>query len=370
MKLIFQIITSISPGGAENISFLLSEYFAKNTNDLKPVIFELYKTDTAYSLQKKEQLKQLGIEFHTLGNKNKYISLLTAPFTLRKYIRKMSPAIVHSHTDLPDFVLSITLRLFARAKFSIIRTIHNTELWPTHDRMGKFTEKSFRNDTIIAVSDAALASYNKLRNKYKLRPSNNQHTVYNGIKAPAALPFPYTFDTTKINIAFAGRLEVQKGIDLLLELLDNCPQPIASKIVFHIIGDGTYRKETEDTCIRYANCIYHGVVPELSSKLSSFDYIIMPSRHEGLVLMSLEASFAKVPVIASAIPGLAETLPADWPLFAHSVTAEGFLEILHKIADNKINRDELKVKAFQYTSQHFSFDRMGKEYLTIIKDEA
>lgn len=370
MKLIFQIITSISPGGAENISFLLSEYFVKNTNDLRPVIFELYKTDSAYASQKKEQLKELGIEFHTLGVKNKYISLLTAPFALRKYIRKLNPAIVHSHTDLPDFVLSIALRLISKAKFTIIRTIHNTELWPTHDRMGKLTEKSFRNDTIIAVSDAALASYNKLRKKYNLSPSNYQHTVYNGIKAPALLSFPYSFDTTKINIAFAGRLEVQKGVDIFLALLQNCPQDIASKVVFHIIGDGTYRKEAEETCLKYENCIYHGVVSDLSSKLSSFDYIIMPSRHEGLVLMSLEASFAKVPVIASAIPGLAETLPADWPLFAQSVTTGGFLELLEKIADNKINKTELKEKAFQYASHHFSFDRMGKEYLAILKTEA
>jgi len=312
----------------------------------------------------------MGIEFHTLGAKNKYISLLTASFILRKYIRKMNPAIVHSHTDLPDFVLSLTLRLIAKPEFKIIRTIHNTELWPTHYRMGKLTEKPFINDTIVAVSDAALAAYNKLRTNYKLSSSKKQHTVYNGIKAPASLSFPYSFDTTKINIAFAGRLEVQKGIDIFLTLLHNCPQNIASKVVFHIIGDGTYRKEAEETCLKYENCIYHGVVTDLSSKLSSFDYIIMPSRHEGLVLMSLEASFAKVPVIASAIPGLAETLPADWPLFAHSVAPADFLELLQKIVDNKINKAELKEQAFNYASQHFSFDRMGKEYLAILKTEA
>ena len=50
---------------------------------------------------------------------------------------------------------------------------------------------------------------------------------------------------------------------------------------------------------------------QLSSYLNSFDYLFMPSLHEGLALMPIEASFAKVPTIINRCPGLKDTLPEE-----------------------------------------------------------
>lgn len=365
MKVIFEIITSINLGGAENIAFSLADYLKTAEGDFRPVIIELYKTESAYSKEKKEKLKEQGIEYYTLGNKSKYFSLLTAPFVLYSYIRKMKPTVIHSHTDLPDFVLAMTLKMFSKIKFSIVRTIHNTELWPTHSLLGQLTEKSFMNDTIIAVSEPALTAYNDLRKKHKLPASENQQVIVNGIKAPVLTDFPYRFDHKKINIAFAGRLEMQKGIDILIAVLNSCSESIRKKMVFHIIGHGSYQKQVEDICKVNNHCVYHGTVSELSSKLSAFDYLLMPSRHEGLVLLSLEASFAKVPVIASDIPGLTETLPPDWPLLAKKVTPACFIEILENILENKVDTVKLKNTAFNYVSEYFSFEKMGRDYLHV-----
>ncbi|MBK8089886.1 MAG: glycosyltransferase family 4 protein [Chitinophagaceae bacterium] len=367
MRVIFQIITSINLGGAENIAFSLADYLNTAEGNFKPVIFELYKTESTYSDNKKKKLTEQGIEFHTLGLKSKYLSLVIAPFTLWYYIRKRKPEIVHSHTDLPDFVLALTVKMFSKARFKIIRTIHNTELWPTHSLLGRITEKSFINDTIIAVSRPALTAYNNLRKNCRLASSENQQVILNGIKNPVSSDFPYSLDRTKINIAFAGRLELQKGADTLLSIITNCSANIKEKIVFHIIGHGTYQGQIVDFCKKNSYCIFHEPVSELASKLSSFDYLIMPSRHEGLVLLSLEASFSKVPVIASDIPGLAETLPPGWPLLAKAQKPDSFIEILEKITGEKYNTAELKAIAFNYVSQNFSFEKMGRSYLSVFQ---
>jgi len=367
MRVIFQIITSINLGGAENIAFSLADYLNTAEGNFKPVIFELYKTESTYSDNKKKKLTEQGIEFHTLGLKSKYLSLVIAPFTLWYYIRKRKPEIVHSHTDLPDFVLALTVKMFSKARFKIIRTIHNTELWPTHSLLGRITEKSFINDTIIAVSRPALTAYNNLRKNCRLASSENQQVILNGIKNPVSSDFPYSLDRTKINIAFAGRLELQKGADTLLSIITNCSANIKEKIVFHIIGHGTYQGQIVDFCKKNSYSVFHEPVSELASKLSSFDYLIMPSRHEGLVLLSLEASFSKVPVIASDIPGLAETLPPGWPLLAKAQKPDSFIEILEKITGEKYNTAELKAIAFNYVSQNFSFEKMGRSYLSVFQ---
>jgi len=367
MKVIFQIITSIDLGGAENIAFSLADYLNTAEGNFKPVIFELYKTESNYSDNKKKKLTEQGIEFHTLGLKSKYLSLVIAPFALWYYIWKKKPQIVHSHTDLPDFVLAMAVKMFSKIRFKIIRTIHNTELWPTHSLLGRITEKSYSNDTIIAVSDPALTAYNSLRKKYRLTPSQHQQVILNGIKIPALSDFPYSLDRTKINIAFAGRLELQKGADTMLSIMTNCSANMKEKIVFHVIGHGTYQGQIVEFCKKNSYCILHEPVSELASKLSSFDFLIMPSRHEGLVLISLEASFSKVPVIASDIPGLSETLPPCWPLLVKAQNAESFIEILEKITDEKYDTAELKAIAFNYVSQNFSFEKMGRSYLSVFQ---
>jgi glycosyltransferase involved in cell wall biosynthesis len=364
MKIV-HLITCIDLGGAENMVFNLCEYAKNNQPGDELVIYEIHSSNTTYSRQKKQELRSRGVTFKTIGNRYKYISLLVAPFLLLLLLRKEKPSIVHAHTDLPDFVLAMTLRMMSRPAFQIFRTIHNTELWSTHSLAGKLTEASFHDDTIIAVSAAAAKAYQQIRNRYQLKATGKQHMIYNGVPLPTPEPHPFQLDPERINILFAGRLELQKGIDLLLEVLTELPEEWQSKFSFHIAGDGSFRKQVEELVKTRQNIHYYPTVINLSNKLYPFRYVLMPSRFEGLGLLSVEASLAGIPVAACRVAGLEETLPPDWPLWAETPTTGDLFQLLQKMYANDATHGQLQERSAEWVKERFHFDKMGKDYFNL-----
>ncbi|MFT3932611.1 MAG: glycosyltransferase family 4 protein [Chitinophagaceae bacterium] len=363
---VLHLITSVQLGGAEIIAFNLAEYCGINQSEvIESVVAELHHTNNNFAVEKKKQLAAKSIKTISLYNGAKKFSLLIAPLKLARYIKKTNPDIIHSHTDLPDFVLSITLRIlpFLRAKVpKIVRTIHNTELWSSHAQMGKFTETAFKNDWIVGISNASMEAYKNLRTKNNLPQSIHQTIIYNGCKLPDRKEHPFKIDSSKINIAFCGRFELQKGIDVFIERIKEMKTLFNDKFLFHIIGSGTYYNELKLLSENNPNVLLYDAVVDIANKFYPFDFLILPSRFEGLCLVSLESSLAKTPVILAIAPGLTETVPADWPLQFHLENRNELFSILEKIATNQYDREALKEQAYTFVSQNFSHQKMIDNY--------
>jgi len=366
MAKIFQIIRSIHLGGAEIVAFNLSECCRSNSPDeFEFVVVELHQSHDDYSVEKKKQLESKGIRIISAGTSSKNVSLLIGPFVLAYHVLKEKPDIIHSHTDLPDLLLSGTKRIFSLfgLKFpKIVRTIHNTELWSEHAKLGKFTEEAFQNDFIVGVSDGSLNAYNNLRKKYGIPASSFQQVIYNGCVIPGKQPHPFKIDSSKINIAYCGRFVEQKGIDILIDRIAEIQQKFPETFLFHVIGTGPYQDGINKLAEKTANVLVYQAVPNISEKLYAFDFIIMPSRFEGLSLMSIEASFSKVPVIAAYAPGLTETLPPHWALLFKLESADELIAIFRKIKDKAFDLQALGNETYQFVSEDFSHSRMIDEY--------
>lgn len=377
MIVIYQLIASIHLGGAENVAFQLAEYCKQNTScSFKFSVVELYKTRNKYAEEKKDELANKNIHTLTLFKGSKRFSLLFAPIKLAHILWKNKPDIVHSHTDLPDLVLASALRILTFLnikKPAIARTIHNTELWSTHPRLAKYTESAFHNDRVVSVSQGALKAHKELRLVNKLSVSPYQEVIYNGCRIPKRLEHPFKIANDKINIAFCGRFEVYKGIDTLIWIIERLNEQDPQSVVFHIIGNGSYLDRILILAKKNDNVFVYDSVPNISDKLYAFDFVFMPSHFEGLPLVSIESSFAKVPVIPSFAPGLDETLPSDWPLRFELKDRKELLKIFENIKNNYYDLDELKSIAFEFVSHHFSQDKMIEEYskfyLDIYNDE-
>jgi len=363
---VFQLIRSIHLGGAEIVAFNLSEYCKTDNDDFEFVIIELHKSTDEYSVNKKNELKAKNISYASLGTGLKTISLLIGHFSLAYQILKRKPDIIHSHTDLPDLVLSNTKRLFLlfHIKFPVVvRTIHNTELWPTHNLLGKYVESCFVNDRIVGVSNQSLIAYENQRVKYKLKISDYKSVIYNGCNVPTFREHQFQINRNKINVAFCGRFEEQKGIDVLLQRIKTVNAKYPDSFLFHIIGSGTYRNEVVK--IVSANVLVYDAVSNISDKLYDFDFLIMPSRFEGLGLISIEASFSKVPVIASSVKAILETLPPEWPLKFQLEDEKELLMIFDNIINKKYEIVKLKDSAYFYVATKFSMSVMSKAYSSL-----
>jgi len=96
-----------------------------------------------------------------------------------------------------------------------------------------------------------------------------------------------------------------KGIDILLKSMARRDEHAI------IIGDGENRKALEALIkkLRLTDTVsLPGVIPNASRLLRAFDVFVLPSRKEGLPYVLLEASAARVPVVATEVGGIPEVI--------------------------------------------------------------
>lgn len=123
-------------------------------------------------------------------------------------------------------------------------------------------------------------------------------------------------DTTRFRIAIVGRLVPVKGHVFLLAALERLAGKIAG-LECLVIGDGPQRAALEQEAHRLglADVVrFLGYRNDVLSLVRSADVLCMPSLTEGLPYAALEAATLSVPIVASAVGGLAEE-------FEHASTA-------------------------------------------------
>lgn len=269
---------------------------------------------------------------------------------------KLKPTIIHAHTEIPDLALCIFRKIswtFFWIHPKYIRTIHNTELWNGWKKTGKIVEDYYvKNQCNIAISQSTKEVYEK---QYG---AHNIPLIYNGIEEVPQKCFP-SIVKGKINVLFAGRLEYQKGIEELITVVKAFGN--SNRYHFHIIGSGSYSEKVNQELGDFMNVSLYDKVYGLSQYLGAFDYLFMPSNHEGLSLMSIEASFAHTPTIINRCPELKDTLPDDWPLAVNDNNVEAFIDIFeNKLED--IDYKSIGEKAYLFAKANFSLEKMQKEY--------
>jgi glycosyltransferase involved in cell wall biosynthesis len=137
----------------------------------------------------------------------------------------------------------------------------------------------------------------------------------------------------------AGRLEPQKGQDVLLDALRLIEQR-GLEFVAAFAGEGSTRTALEARAAELGlsrRVRFLGQVAEIGPLLLAADAVVMPSRWEGLPLTLLEALARARPVVASAVGGIPEVVEDG--VHGRLVAAgdpdalAGALEGFHRLAD-------------------------------------
>jgi hypothetical protein len=135
---IMHVISALQLGGAERVAINLALQHAVEGVCTAVVTVRAAKAaDDPVGLQMRQVLRERRIPLFEIGGQNLRLNLLKLPLRLASLIRRTSPDLVHSHTDVPDFVVSSARRL---TRFRVARTIHNTSLWATHRAAGFVAE--------------------------------------------------------------------------------------------------------------------------------------------------------------------------------------------------------------------------------------
>ena len=213
-------------------------------------------------------------------------------------IRRHKPDLLHLHSTFAG-VIGRTVPHSAQIVYCAHGWSFTTNASTLKKHCYRFIEKllSGRSDAIIVISrselDAAIAAG---------IDGEKCSIVYNGIEERPARPATASAAGT-ISALFVGRLDEQKGYDVLIE-------------AFRLLGDKDLRLVIVGEAVQNrsqvlelpANVSAHGWMShdQLDTLIAASDVLVVPSRWEGFGMVAIEAMREGKPVVAHDVGGLPE----------------------------------------------------------------
>jgi glycosyltransferase involved in cell wall biosynthesis len=165
-------------------------------------------------------------------------------------------------------------------------------------------------------------------------------------------------------IGNVGRLACQKGQRYLLEA---APAVLAARpdARFLIVGDGELRAELEELA-RGLPVTFTGQRDDVPDLLASFDVFACPSLFEGLSLAVIEAQAAGVPVVATPVGGIRDTVvDGETGLSVPVADSDALAGAIIRLLDEPDLAARLADEARRRVRGRFSEQRMVEETLRL-----
>ncbi|WEV48806.1 glycosyltransferase [Acinetobacter sp. ESL0695] len=222
-----------------------------------------------------------------------------------KYFNTVKPDIVHIHSSFAGMICRIILFFFIR-KPKIVYCPHAFSFLMDNSSIKKsiyaWIEKILLINTDIVI---CTSEYEKnISLQYKM-PTNKLITIYNSVLPPFHIEkVRNNYRNNLIKVLFVGRLDHQKGVDILADII----KLVDDRFEFTIIGDSVVDRKLNEIFSFPVKKIGWVTKQELSKYYTQADVIIMPSRWESFGLVAVEANSYGKPVIATNCTSLPEII--------------------------------------------------------------
>lgn len=368
---ILHVISHLALGGAEEVAVTICEQLSESF-DFR--VFAVLADQDEVGAQFAQRLEAVSIPVHTGTNlKFKSGGLLQASWKLRETLQEWSPAAVHLHTEIPEATFALASRLprsqpTGLSRKAVLRTIHNSTIWPAWRRLGALVEQQLLFARVAAVSQVSLEGLWNFQRSHQLltTPPHACRVIYNGVRPPTLKVVPSLTSGEPIKILFAARFEPQKGVDLLPQIIEEAARLTPERHVeVHLVGSGGYENELRTWAATQQTGWAVKVDPPLariSERFGEFHALLMPSRFEGLPLLGIEALFAGLPVVTTIAPGVSEVFDPTYPFISEAGKISGMASQLARVISDPESA-RLEVQPWQeIASQRFNVNRMVEEY--------
>jgi glycosyltransferase involved in cell wall biosynthesis len=126
--------------------------------------------------------------------------------------------------------------------------------------------------------------------------------VYNGVRLPPRLSRQSSTEEGPLRLLFVGRLDRQKGLDVLRRAMEQLPQ---EGFRLTVVGESVLERLSPQASpnVRYIGWVANKALGEF---YSDCDVVVMPSRWEGFGLVAAEAASYGVAVVATRCCSLPE----------------------------------------------------------------
>jgi glycosyltransferase involved in cell wall biosynthesis len=276
--------------------------------------------------------------------------LLERPTTRRltALLRDLRPRVAHVTDVWPQAVLAARLARVPR----VLVTHHTPEL-PRHDNLAG--RAWWRLGWALRPEVVYTSEVDRERDRR--RPS---HVIPLGIELDRFERPRAAVEKDRPLVGNVARLVPQKDHRTLVEAARLVPEAD-----FVVVGDGELRDELE----RLADGLavrFLGARDDIPELLASFDVFAFPSLFEGLCLAVIEAQAAGVPVVATPVGGIRETvIDGETGLLVPTRDPRALAAAIRRLLRDRSAAEAMAAEAKRRVRQRFSVERMVEATLRL-----
>lgn len=333
--------------------------------EVLPYQTSLYGAENIMLLIPEEQLSQVSPDYRGLiksyAKSGRNIrSFLALALAIRSAIRIHNPSIIHLHSSFAGAVGRI-VPAGVRHRPKVIYCAHGWSFdrppKPPWTHIWMLIERVLARSTDLIVNVSPHEARLLLKNGFSLERVT---LVENGVKD---LPNPAEDvvlsareSSAAVSLLFVGRMDEQKGFDLLLEELEDVDPGRASLTVAGsaIIGE---RALSLNAPIKFLGWISRD---QVNAQLQEADAVVLPSRWEGMPIAAIEAFRMGCPILVSNRGPFPYMVDDGVSGVVMDIDQPGFLA--RAIATlEKSNLSAMRVAARSTYKRRFHADRLNRE---------
>jgi len=356
-------VTEIVRGGVSTIIRfnMLGQTKQLGTDNVSALVCEAEAIDLApVPSSQIETFEQTG------RNVKSFLSLAAAFF---KKLRKERPDVIHIHSSFAGLICRITfifVKLSAPRYRPVILYCPHAFGFLMESAAWKKKLYAIIERVLLPLTDAVIcvSKYERDAGIEFGLPESKLKVVYNGIQVPEKLQDkPEKAKDEVTQLLFLGRLDFQKGFDLMLEAMKELE---GSPFHLTVVGKAL---QSDDEPPKRSNITYAGWVDadKIGGYISACDVLVMPSRWESFGLVAAEAAVYGRPTLAGECCSLPEIVldGQTGKLFPTGNVPE----IVRILQETIVQEWRIMGEAARdYIAQEFSDERMSERTVDLYRE--
>jgi len=292
-----------------------------------------------------------------------------------KLLRRNNYDVIHAHWIIPQGLVALLARPFARTKPAVVLTSHGGDLFALKGGVLTMLKKwiTHRADHLTVVSSAMKTKAREL----DLKSERDITVIPMGVDSYGTFCPPHE-GISRQGLLFVGRLVDKKGIEYLIESMPQVLNKHPDEILT-IIGEGPLKQKLLDLCqtqgiekqVKFLGSLVNQEIPAYlqASAITIFPSVVTDSGdQEGTPVAVMEALACECATIVSDYPGARDIIIENKTgLLVAQKSPEQITEHILFLLENPEIRQELGKNGRKSVQQNYEWRVISDRFLSLFR---